>query len=297
MWLLQLNRRIIGDLKAVHKYSKDDILQWLLGSFAVKGRQDNELNFACPSCGHESCYFNIKKQIGYCHRASCHKTFDIKSMVDIIGFAPELAGYIPELDNKVEIKPIELPKGAYPIKHMHEAVDALYIRGVDWDMIQKFHIHQNKTHIIVPIFEGGQLVQYNSRRVDKKKSVEEWFETDGKPYNYGTGHPITDFFLGWEECKLWDSIVLAENTFVSMWLRDLNCTTTFGSHLSETQIDKLVHSNVKHVTMLWDEGANSQKAQSALKQVGIPCDTIWIEGQPDDHSKEYIRRLIGECRN
>ena len=278
------------------EYSKADILQWILGAFAVQSRQGDELNFACPSCGHESCYFNVKKQQGYCHRDSCHTTFNVDRLIDIIGYLPNLAGYVPgtEQEEKV-VGPVELPNGAEPILRMHEDVSALYQRGVDWKMIQKFKLHRNKTHISVPIFEGGELVKYNSRRVNRNVPESKWFSAippNALRYKYASGHRITDFFLGWEECKLWESIVLVENTFVSMWLRDLNVTTNFGSFLSDVQVDKLVHSNIKRVTLLWDEGAEPQKAQRKLKHVGIPSNIIHIEGQPDDYEKKKIKEIL-----
>lgn len=280
------------------EYSKADISQWLLGAFAVQSRVGDELNFACPSCGHESCYFNVKKQQGYCHRASCHATFNVDRMIDIIGYPPDLAGYIPGMEKEEKVLgPVELPKGAEPILRNHEDVSALYQRGVEWDMIQKFKMHRNKTHIIVPIYEAGVLVQYNSRRINRNVTADRWFSAippNALRYKYASGYRITDFFLGWDECKLWDSIVLVENTFVSMWLRDLNCTTNFGSYLSDTQIDKLVHSNIKRITFLWDEGADPQKAQRKLKRVGIPSNIIYIEGQPDDHNKSKIKELLNE---
>lgn len=288
------------------EYSKADIAQWLLGHFAVKSRIGDELNFGCPSCGHASCYFNVKKQQGYCHRASCHKTFDVDSMIDIIGYPPDLAGYVPGMENEEKVAgPVELPNGAEPILRMHEDVSALYQRGVDWDMIQKFHLHRNETHIIVPIYDEGELVQYNSRRINRNVVTSEWFKAippSALRYKYASGHPITNFFLGWEECKLWDEVVLVENTFVAMWLRDLNVTTNFGSFLSDVQVDKLVHSNIKRITLLWDGpnangrgAADPQKAQRKLKKVGIPSNIIHIEGQPDDYTKRKIKELLDEA--
>lgn len=287
------------------EYSKADITQWLLGAFKVNSQQGNELNFDCPSCGHESCYFNVKKQQGYCHRASCHRTYDIQAMIDIIGYPPDLAGYVPGMEKEEKaMGPVELPKGAEPILRNHPDVRALFQRGVDWNMIQKFHLHRTETHIIVPIYDEGTLVQYNSRRINRNVTEDQWFKAippSALRYKYASGHHITDFFLGWEECKLWESIVLVENTFVSMWLRDLNVTTNFGSYLSDTHIDKLVHSNIKRVTFLWDgpdvngKGAAApQKAQRKLKRVGIPSDIIYIEGQPDDYTKHKIKELLNE---
>jgi len=216
----------------VTEYTTADITQWLLGAFAVRSSIGNELNFDCPSCGHESCYFNVKKQQGYCHRASCHATFDVSSMMDVIGYPPDLAGYVPGMEKEDKaVGAVTLPKGAEPIMRMHEDVTALYQRGVEWDMIRKFKLHRTNTHIIVPIYEAGVLVQYNSRRVNRNVTEDRWFSAippHALRYKYASGHRITDFFLGWEECKLWDSIVLVENTFVSMWLRDLNVNTTLN---------------------------------------------------------------------
>ena len=278
------------------EYSKADITQWILGAFKVNSRIGNELNFACPSCGHESCYFNVSKVAGYCHRASCHKIFNLESMTDLIGYGPDLAGYIPGMEaEEKQVREVRLPNDSEPILRMHEDVCALYQRGVTWDMIQKFQIHRNKTHIIVPIYDEGKLVQYNSRRVNRNVPESQWFTSippGVKRYKYAKGHSVTNFFLGWEESKRWDTLVLVENTFVSMWLRDLHCTTNFGSFLSDTHVDKIVHSNVKHVTFLWDEGADAQKAQRKLKKVGVPSNIIYIEGQPDDYDKHKLVELL-----
>ena len=277
-------------------YSYADIAQWIIGAFAVRSKRGDELSFPCPLCDHDSCYFNLKKQLGFCHRASCHTTFTMDKMIDIIGYPPELAGYVPALDQKKKpVLPVTLPKGATPIEYLDPDADALALRGVTWEMIQKFKIHKNKTHIIVPIYDEGVLVQYNSRRVNKNVEIGLWFSalpSGVMRYKYASGIPITNFILGWEECRLWESLVLVENTFVSMWLRDLGVTTNFGSYLSDTQINKIVHSNVKQVTFLWDEGANAQKAERALKKVGVSSRVIYIKGQPDDHTKDDIKEMI-----
>ena len=160
-------------------------------------------------------------------------------------------------------------------------------------MIVKFQIQQTDKRVFVPIYDKGTLVQFNSRRINRTVDIDEWFKAAGpKPYKYASGAPITNYFLGWEECKMWENLVLVENTFVSMWLRDLNCTTNFGSHLSDVHVDKLVHSHINHITFLWDEGANAQKAQRKLTKVGIPSTIIKIKGQPDDYSKYDISKRI-----
>ena len=278
-------------------YSTSDVTQWLLGAFAVNRKNGAELQFDCPDCGHPSMYFNVKKQIGFCHRATCRETFDLDKLIDRVGYTPEFAGYVPARDNLDAVlaaEPVALPKAATPIEQYDLAVDALSYRGVGWDHIQQFKIHQDDKRLYVPVYEYGLLVQYNSRRVAKEKDPVDWFKAGPLPYRYASGHPITHYFLGWEECKLWDDIVLVENTFVSMWLRDLHATATFGSHLSDVHIDKILHSTIGHVTFLWDEGTAfaSQKAQHKLKALGIQSKVVHIKGQPDDHTEDELKELI-----
>ena len=277
-------------------YSRTDILSWMLGAFHIKSKKGNELKFDCPYCGHESCYFNVSKQAGFCHRAACQTVLTVDKLIDLIGYPPDLAGYLPEKE-EAPLPELKLPEGAVPILENHEAVEALYLRGVTWENIKKFSMMQTKTHLIVPIYENSKLVQYNSRRVNKNVPTYNWFKAlppGVRRYKYASGYPITHYFLGWDECRLWDRLVLVENTFVSLWLRDLKCTTNFGSYLSPVHLDKLVHSNVKHVTFLWDEGANAQKAQKDLKNVGINSKVLSIKGQPDDYTKNQIKEMLNE---
>jgi hypothetical protein len=278
------------------EYTKADILQWMLGAFEVDHRQGNELKFPCPTCGHEAFYFNIKKVLGYCHRAGCHTTLNLEQTINIVGYGPELAGYVPGMEKKErKVVEVTLPPRAAKIEEGSEAAEAMALRGVTYDMIRKWDMHCNQSHIIVPIYEDGKLVQYNSRRVNIGVPYDRWFsaiDPDALRYKYASGVPITNFILGWEECKLWDEVTFVENTFVSMWLRDLGVTTNFGSYLSPRQVDMLVHSRVKRVTFLWDEGANSQKAERMLKKVGISARSIYIKGQPDDHTYDEIKELL-----
>lgn len=280
-------------------YNTADVTAWVLGAFAVNKKNGAELQFNCPTCDHSSFYWNTKKAVGYCHRASCHTTYTLDSMIDHVGYPPELVGYTPALDSMVKDQtssPVELPRSAKQIEQYDTAVDALAFRGVTWDHIKQFRIHQDDKRLYVPVYEGGELRQYNSRRVNKEAAPKDWFQAGPKPYKYASGHPITNYLLGWDEAKLWDNIVLVENTFVSMWLRDFRATATFGSHLSDTHIDKLLHSKVKHVTFLWDGGTGyaSEKAAKKLKMLGIPSKVVPLldKKQPDDYDKSDIQEMI-----
>jgi hypothetical protein len=216
-------------------------------------------------------------------------------MIEVVGYPPELMGYSPKVERPTPaLPPIQLPPDVMPIEKHDPAVAALAYRGVTWDHIVQFRIQQTDTRLFVPVYEGGELVQYNSRRIDKSKAPCDWFNAGPKPYKYGSGHPMTHFFLGWDECRMWDKLVVVENTFVSMWLRHLNATATFGSHLSGTHIDKIKHSKVRHVTFLWDKGTEyaSEKAVKKLRALGIECKVLTLTGQPDDLELAEIEEMV-----
>jgi hypothetical protein len=218
----------------------------------------------------------------------------MNEMTDRVGYSPDLTGYSPKVQEIKQVVPVSLPKDATKIHWDDREVEALGFRGVTWDHIQKFDIRCDGKRLYVPVYEGGELVQYNSRRIDRSKEPQGWFKAGPKPYRYASGHPITHYFLGWDECKLWEDLVLVENTFVSMWLRHLHATATFGSHLSDVHIDKIVHSHIKKVTFLWDEGTAlaSEKAVRKLRALGIECKVIAIKGQPDDYTLAEIQEMV-----
>ncbi len=78
-------------------YSKADITQWLLGAFPVSSNKGYEIQFPCPVCQHAAFYFNVHIGHGYCHRASCHETFDVTRLIDAVGYPPEMTMHMTDL--------------------------------------------------------------------------------------------------------------------------------------------------------------------------------------------------------
>lgn len=114
-------------------------------------------------------------------------------------------------------------------------------------------------------------------------------------YKYAPGVKTNNYIFGWDECTLWPELTLVENTFNSIWLRNhINCSTNFGSHLSDRQIELIASSKaIKTVLLLWDEGAeiSAQKAVKRLRNAGIASCLARIKGQPDNHSLETLVEL------
>jgi len=285
---------------------------WLLNSFAVDNNVGAEYKFPCPHCGHDNFYFNSRKLKGFCHRASCHFSPQLKDLVKIVGHGPdEEAGFIPFPANNLGLKQtkISLPETAKPLIYMDiggNPTDPLMTdfqlvvselktdRNLGTKDIIKWSIHYDPIshRVIVPVYEEGKLVQYVGRLLWSFKGY-----ANEKRYKYASGASIGKYLLGWGEAKRWEKLVLVENTFNAIWLRNtLYCSTNFGSHLSTEQIDKIEKSKVKSVVLLWDAGAEA-RAEKAVRQLhkrAINAVYCVIKGQPDNYHLENLKAM---CNN
>ncbi len=287
------------------KVNERSLIAWLAGAFPVKSIQEHEANFPCPFCYHPSFYFNVRKKVGWCHRAQCHRRTTYTDLLEIVGYAPEEAGYVPRFDNQKQVSPAQvgLPMGVWPVLAGEESdswvVDVLKHRGVTEKKIKQFNIHAHNHWVYVPVYEDSKLIQYVGRRLNRKAETKEGFSKEEPRYDYLKGIDITQYLFGWEEAKTWKTLTLVENTFNSIWLREeLNCTTPFGSYLSPIQITKIAKSKAKHIAILFDEGANksAQKAATKLNNIGIAADFIKIKKQPDDYTKKHLKEIIDATR-
>ncbi|MCI0561391.1 MAG: hypothetical protein MN733_23135, partial [Nitrososphaera sp.] len=131
----------------------------------------------------------------------------------------------------------------------------------------------------------GKLVNFNSRVLPSCE------DSAFKKYLYFPGAKTSHYILGWAECRNWDTLTLVENTFVSLVFRNLlNCSTTFGSSISDIQLDMIATSKVKTVCLLWDEGANAQKYVKRLGKRGINAACWKILGQPDNYALSHVQK-------
>lgn len=263
------------------------ILNWFHSTLGVeKLSSRGELQTFCPKCGHEKFYFNLYKKIGWCHSAKCHWKPGLQDLINLVGFGPDETGYFPSYRKETPPITILLPEGSFPLITKEgkfpwkKGIDYLISRGVPPALIQLFDIRGDGKTVIIPVRANGELVSYVQRNIDTKH------------YHYPSGGMHYKTFLGWDEAQYWEKLTLVENTFVSLWLRNLNVTTNFGSHLSDEQALTIAKGSAKLVNLMWDEGAKTADAVKKLNHLGIKCTVIPIKGQPDDHSKEEIEKLI-----
>lgn len=285
-------------------YSRDAIRDWFHRTLGIDAEPNrNEIKTKCPECGRDRFYFNISKLVGICHSASCGITPSLEALIDRIGFGPSESGYWEQENAPVEAeRPAKLP--GWPVAMMMNgklmttdegALDYLRKRAIDDHTIVTWGITSDGERVYVPITHNDVLVNYNSRALPG---------VPGRKYLYYPGAKTSHFILGYNECKLWDNLTLVENTFVSLAYRKfINCSTTFGSSISETQADMIADSKIKEVAILWDENAekNAERSMFKLHARGIPAAYWSIKGQPDDYDIDWVieraSRVLEAARN
>lgn len=271
------------------RYSHTSIIEWFNRSYGITNMPNKyEIQTNCPYCNHKSFFFNLQKQVGFCHRDSCHKTPNLNDLIQKIGYAPDQYG-LSTLEEERENYEVTLPgkvliwrEGEDYLSCHFDAVTYLRNRGLTDDDIIRFGITFDGSRVYVPVSEKERIVNYVGRDITGKLTPK---------YKYCPGQKTSKHIFGWDECQYWENLTIVENTFVSIWLRNyINCTTVFGSHLSKTQADMISKSNVKNVVIMWDEDAETkaEKAVDELSKKWVNAIYVAMKGQPDDHPLEIL---------
>jgi len=290
---------------------QNQVLDWLKAAFAVARIKKYEATFDCPYCGHSAFYFNYKKRVGYCHRASCGRKPTLKDIIDLKGYGPSdyyNSAFSEDAQAVVTPAALELP-GIDLLEDRGRgrdewAIQALGYRGVTLEHISKWKIKATNLRIYVPIIQEYKLVQYLGRVVDRSKNPKDGFNSLVQPkYKYAEGASISNFIFGWDHTtRKWPYVVLVENTFNAIAWRDkFNCTTNFGSNLSKVQIELLYKSEIRRVVFAWD-GDAYQKAYDAsfkLKEYGIQSSILSYSqsNQPDQVKPALLKTAIETAIN
>ena len=280
----------------------DNVRQWLKSAFSIHNIKKDEVNFPCPYCNHFSFYFNTKKKIGFCHRASCGKKPTLKDLVQIKGYGPSDFYTVQEETEVSSEKEVVIPGWGIlaPVRDTW-AIQALEHRGVTLDHISRWGIRANAYRIFVPVINENKIVQYVGRAINRNVDPRDGFSSPLQPkYKYADGAKITNFIFGWgPEMESWSYLVLVENTFNAIAWRDhFNCSTNFGSHLSERQIATIAKSRISKVIFAWDGDAANKawNASKTLSRHGIASRIIVYNeikaNQPDQVPFWVLKRAI-----
>lgn len=248
-------------------------------------KSGDEYRFPCPKCNHKNFYWNIKKNVGHCFRASCQ--YSPKEEESPL---PSGGGdfFSPEKEVKVEFQ-----KDSVYIRRDKKALEALISRGISYDVAIKYGVRSWRNYIQVPVFMQGKLVNIVQRKINRKASGKEIFSSvpHEERYLYLKGVKTSKYLFNFSNYKYpATNLTLVENTFNAMWL---STSTNFGSHLSRDQIGLIKNSLVRRVLILWDARAPTLAAVNALRKAGVKCESFFLrKGQPDDYPQETILNII-----
>lgn len=277
------------------KYNSKTVVAWFHKTLGIDRQAGDEIQTSCPECGSDKFYFNVKKQVGVCHKASCGFTPNMDALIEIVGFPPTETGIFYKKEDEEpekELEPLVLP--GWPVLQMIngqlmttnlEALHYLRGRGLSDKIITNWGLTCDGQRIYVPIYSEGNLVNFNSRLLPSCGD-------NGRKYLYAKGRSTGKYILGFEECRDWTRLSLVENTFVALWLRSkLQCSTTFGSNVSNVQAGLIgIQSRIRSVSILWDANAEikADRAIKKLHEFGVKAAYWRIAGQPDDYPMEQI---------
>lgn len=280
-------------------YTQKAVRDWCHRTMGIDAynKSSGEVRAECPRCGGTSFYFNVKKLLGFCHSASCQWSVDLDDLIKHYGFGPNQGGVVVE---EVFVAPhVDLPgvpvlfyENGVLMATYEEAYNYLAGRGLSDQTILNWGITCDGRRVYVPIKDDdGKLVNFNSRVLPSCEN------NAFKKYLYFPGAKTSHYILGWAECKHWNTLTLVENTFVSLAYRNVfNCSTTFGSSISDIQIEMIANSKIKTVCLLWDEGANGIKYVNRLGAAGVNASCWRILKQPDNFPlptvKEWQARVL-----
>ena len=274
-------------------YTQKAVRDWCHRTMGIDAynKSSGEVRAECPRCGGTSFYFNVKKLLGFCHSASCQWSVNLDGLIKHFGFGPNQGGAV-ETTTEAPVGPVGIPgvpvlfyENGGLMASYEEAYYYLVGRGLSDQTILNWGITCDGRRVYVPIRDGeGKLVNFNSRVLPS-------FEDAAfKKYLYFPGAKTSHYILGWAECRMWNTLSLVENTFVSLAYRNIfNCSTTFGSSISDIQIEMIKNSKIKTVCLLWDEGANAHKYVKRLGAAGVNASCWRILKQPDHYPLSTVK--------
>ena len=284
--------------------NRSNIIAWFhRAGWGVNAVEHDEIQTNCPKCGYGNFYFNLNKLVGYCHKARCeyhHTPPTLEDMEELAGFGPnDFGGYRVGVDDDYPPRnepTIDMP-GDLVIQHIDgqlqtrypDVVEYLKKRHLTTHDIVRFKLTYDGTRVYVPVYQGENIINYVGRDLTNKEK---------KKYLYYPGAKTSEWIFGWDECKDWERLTLVENTFVSISFRNrIQCSTNFGSSLSDAQVTMISKSNVMTVAILWDENTHraANKAVRKLYDHGVRACYALIPGQPDDHDRGKIEEIAEQC--
>ena len=269
---------------------------------------DGEYVISCPFCKdhptHSHCYINLDKKVFCCH--FCGEKGTLKQLLKEYGATGE-----PEpregVTEKKKYEPVDFSKFPRVTGCVESNLDMLafaYLksRGIGWDEITAYDIRFSDSgryygRVLVPIYEGGKLVNFIGRSFMDVIKPKYLF-----PHTGETLLTQNEAVFGYEEALKGEcgAVVITEGVFDAMAVNkiaDIRGVAILSSYLSDGQYRKLMRlprSIAYFVSLDADAHRHAVKIAKKLHNGDRNVAVVLLQqGDPASLSKEELVAALG----
>lgn len=295
-----------------------DLTQYL-SRFSPVPNNGNEITIRCPVCGKDKLVVNSYKGVWHCWVCQEYrynekgKRVPVKGAGNIVGLvallegvdyktAKEIVGdnyvsYTGYVDPIYEYEEIPYPPYAQKITYL---LPYLQERGISLSDVYYFGLFyctngKYRNRLMFPVYEDNKLVFFQGRAMwdinltDSIKSL-------NSPKHEGTAG-TEDVLFNLEMASHYPRVVINEGPIDSIHV-GYNAVASWGKHITDKQIYKMVQYGVKAVDLMWDgptpkepEGAVPEMMQALPKLSGIFNTRIIFlpKGDPGEYNREDLK--------
>lgn len=250
----------------------DQMMNWLTAN-GIEFREHSVQIRACNPDGDDAYCMEIHKTNAVVHDFRPHHqqydgpflkfvqnyknfaTYD-EAINDVCGKNVKYISKNEKSEEEVIENEIELPSGAKPLRDGDKSklwlVNMNYLvneRGLDKEEVYRANIHYVGTTIVVPYYQYGSIVFYQSRR-----QLDKVFE-----FPKATVKKAGDFLFGFDNVEPCGELILFESIFNAMSVGD-DAVATGGASLKDGQIALIRALNPSIITFAYDNDGAGIKA-------------------------------------
>lgn len=291
------------------------VISWVEANFETKKIGGN-LQINCPFCGDTQFHFGVhpKKRVANCFRASCgwkgsaldlvmqYEDCNFREAVKILGDSDSKKFSRDEYESAVErfrnkstrSEGVRMPEGYRPLDDSSKVGKAClrYLmdeRGLSTRQIADIgagicDMEKYAGYVVLPVFENKVPVYFVARRV---------IDLGGPKYTFPSAKEIeigkSNWLYNWDKARRYKRVYVAEGVFDAIAVGDM-AVCTFGTKLSEIQLQKMIRAGHNRATIILDEDALEDAYDMAeILRPHMKVDVIHMEGgDPADLEGDFV---------
>ena len=201
-----------------------------------------------------------------------------------------------EDDDEYEMPTIELPEG---FRRITERRRPRYLkeRGISVKRAQRYGMGYCErgyyfNRLIVPIYLDKKLVSFAARFMKRKPP--EGIKKTLFPRGCKTGRMLYNYDVA-RRCK---RVIMVEDVFSASAIGK-NAVCTFGTSLSQYQLELLLYARCEEIVVIWDHDAieKAYKLVEGLQEFWkVRIVELPDSRDPDEHRRKDLRQFIGDAQ-